>query len=73
MPMLELRPKKDTVVNLEYYQIQESTRIEQTDRWPLSLLFPGSTAGEEVPLALAYGIDPRSSWFGEDSRHRGIA
>lgn len=66
MPMLELRPTKDTVMNLEYYQYRINT--DRTDRpMGIELTIPGPTAGEEVPLALAYGIDPRSSWFGSDT------
>ena len=66
LPMLELRPTKDTVINLEYYQYKINT--DRTDRpMAIELTIPGATAGEEVPLALAYGIDPQTSWFGEDT------
>jgi iron complex outermembrane receptor protein len=66
LPMLELRPTKDTVINLEYYQYRINT--DRTDRpMGIELTIPGPTAGEEIPLAMAYGIDPRSSWFGEDT------
>jgi len=66
LPMLELRPSDNTVINLEYYQYRINT--DRTDRpMGIELTIPGPTAGEEVPLALAYGIDPRSSWFGEDT------
>lgn len=66
LPMLELRPTKDTIVNLEYYQYVINT--DRTDRpMGIELFIPGATAGEEVPLALAYDVDPRSSWFGEDT------
>ncbi len=66
LPMLELRPTRDTVINLEYYQYKINT--DRTDRpMAVELTIPGPTAGEEIPLALAYGIDPRSSWFGPDT------
>lgn len=66
LPMLELRPGKDTVINLEYYQYRINT--DRTDRpMAVELTIPGATAGEEIPLALAYNIDPRTSWFGEDT------
>lgn len=66
LPMLELRPTKDTVINLEYYQYRMNT--DRTDRpMGIELTIPGPTAGEEIPLAMAYDIDPRSSWFGEDT------
>ncbi|MEM8815143.1 MAG: TonB-dependent receptor [Pseudomonadota bacterium] len=66
LPMLELRPTKDTVINLEYYQYRINT--DRTDRpMGVELTIPGPSPGEEIPLALAYGIDPRSSWFGEDT------
>ena len=66
LPMLELRPTENTVVNLEYYQYQINS--DRTDRpMGIELTIPGDTPGEEVPIALAYGIDPRTSWFGEDT------
>lgn len=66
LPMLELRPGKDTVINLEYYHYRINT--DRTDRpMGIELTIPGATPGEEVPLADAYGIDPRTSWFGEDT------
>ena len=66
MPMLELRPTEDTVVNVEYYQYRINT--DRTDRpMGIELSLPGPTPGEEIPIALAYDIDPRSSWFGEDT------
>ncbi|MEM7611601.1 MAG: TonB-dependent receptor [Pseudomonadota bacterium] len=66
LPMLELRPSEDTVINLEYYQYRINT--DRTDRpMGIELTIPGATPGEEVPLAVAYGIDPRTSWFGEDT------
>lgn len=66
LPMLELRPTKDTVVNLEYYQYRINT--DRTDRpMGIELTIPGATTGDEIPLAMAYGIDPRSSWFGDDT------
>lgn len=66
LPMLEIRPSADTIINLEYYQYQINT--DRTDRpMGIELYIPGATPGEEVPLALAYGIDPRTSWFGGDT------
>ena len=66
LPMLELRPTRNTVINLEYYQYRVNT--DRTDRpMGIELFLPGPTAGEEIPLALAYGIDPYTSWFGEDT------
>lgn len=66
LPMLELRPTDNTIINLEYYQYSINT--DRTDRpMGVELFIPGPTAGEEIPLALAYDIDPRSSWFGEDT------
>jgi len=67
LPMLEFRPTADTIINLEYYQYQINT--DRTDRpMGIELFIPGDTAGEEVPLALAYdGVDPRTSWFGGDT------
>ena len=66
LPMLELRPTRNTVINLEYYQYRINT--DRTDRpMGIELSLPGANAGEEIPLALAYGIDPRTSWFGDDT------
>ena len=66
LPMLELRPTPDTIVNFEYYQYEIST--DRTDRpMGIELTIPGPTAGEEIPLAVAYGVDPRQSWFGADT------
>jgi len=66
LPMLELRPTEDTVVNLEYYQYRINT--DRTDRpMGIELTLPGPTPGEEIPIALGYDIDPRTSWFGEDT------
>ena len=66
LPMLELRPTANTVINLEYYQYRVNT--DRTDRpMAIELALPGATAGEEIPLAIAYGIDPRTSWFGDDT------
>ncbi len=66
LPMLKLRPTENTVVDLEYYQYEINT--DRTDRpMGIELTIPGPTAGEEVPLALAYDVDPRSSWFSDDT------
>jgi iron complex outermembrane receptor protein len=66
LPMLELRPTDDTVMNFEYYRYRINT--DRTDRpMGIELTIPGATPGEEVPLATAYGIDPRTSWFGGDT------
>lgn len=66
LPMLQLRPTEDTVIDIEYYQYRINT--DRTDRpMGIELTLPGPTAGEEIPIALAYDIDPRTSWFGEDT------
>lgn len=66
LPMLQLRPTDSTIIDLEYYSYDINT--DRTDRpMGIELFLPGPTAGEEIPLAIAYGIDPRSSWFGEDT------
>lgn len=66
LPMLQLRPSENTIIDLEYYQYEINT--DRTDRpMGIELSIPGPTAGEEIPFALAYGVDPRSSWFGEDT------
>ncbi len=66
LPMLELRPTEDTVINLEYYEYSINT--DRTDRpMGIELFLPGPTAGEEIPIALGYDVDPRTSWFGEDT------
>lgn len=66
LPMLELRPTENTIVNLEYYQYSMNT--DRADRpMGIELAIPGATAGEEVPLSIAYGVDPYTSWFGEDT------
>ena len=54
------------MINLEYYQYQINT--DRTDRpMGIELYIPGTTSGEEIPLALAYDVDPRTSWFGGDT------
>ncbi len=64
LPTLQIRPFKDTYIDLEYYQYEINT--DRTDRpMGIELTVPGPTAGEEVPLATFYGIDPRTSFFGE--------
>lgn len=62
LPMLELRPGRDTVMNFEYYGYRINT--DRADR-PMAIetTIPGPTAGEEIPIALAYDVDPRTSWF----------
>ncbi|MEM7503330.1 MAG: TonB-dependent receptor, partial [Pseudomonadota bacterium] len=67
MPSLELRPTDDTRISFEYYQYAINT--DRTDRpMGIELTIPGATAGEEVPIALAYdGVDPRQSWFHDDA------
>lgn len=66
LPMVQLRPTDRTVIDLEYYQYEINT--DRTDRpMGVELTIPGPTPGEEIPLALAYGIDPRSSWFSDDT------
>lgn len=66
MPMVQLRPTENTVVDLEYYQYKINT--DRTDRpMGIELTVPGPTAGEEIPFALAYDIDPRTSWFSDDT------
>ena len=66
LPMLEYRPTDNTVIELEYYQYSINT--DRTDRpMGIELSLPGAAPGEEIPLALAYDIDPRSSWFGADT------
>ena len=66
LPMVQLRPTDRTVIDLEYYQYEINT--DRTDRpMGVELTIPGPTPGEEIPLALAYGVDPRSSWFSDDT------
>jgi|GEM_PF-7057008 len=66
LPMLQLRPTDSTIIDLEYYDYSINT--DRADRpMGIELYLPGATAGEEIPLAIAYGIDPRTSWFGEDT------
>ncbi|MEO0996475.1 MAG: TonB-dependent receptor plug domain-containing protein [Pseudomonadota bacterium] len=66
LPMLEVRPGDSTVVNVEYYQYKINS--DRTDRpMAVELTVPGPTPGEEIPLAIAYGLDPYSSYFGEST------
>lgn len=63
LPTFQFRPFENTVVDLEYYRYQINT--DRTDRpFGIELTIPGPTPGEEIPLALAYDIDPRASYFG---------
>ena len=63
LPTLQLRPTATTVIDLEYYKYKVNT--DRADRpFGIELTIPGATAGEEIPLALAYDIDPRASYFG---------
>ncbi len=63
LPSFQFRPFENTVVDLEYYRYQINT--DRTDRpFGIELTIPGPTPGEEIPLALAYDIDPRASYFG---------
>ncbi len=65
LPMLEIRPTENTVIGLEYYQYSINT--DRTDRpMGIELSIPGP-GNQQVPLAQAYGIDPRSSWFSDDT------
>ncbi len=60
---LRLQPFAKTHLMLEYYQYANNT--DRTDRpMAIELTIPGSQPGTEVPLALAYGVDPLSTWFG---------
>ncbi len=60
---LRVQPFQNTHVALEYYQYEINT--DRTDRpMAIELTIPGSQPGTEIPLALAYGVDPRSTWFG---------
>ncbi len=64
LPSLQIRPGEDTVIDLEYYRYEINT--DRTDRAMAQELFiPGATPGTEIPLAIAYGVDDRTSWFGE--------
>jgi len=66
VPMLQFRPAESTIIDLEYNKYEINT--DRTDRpMAIELTLPGATEGTEVPLALAYGIDPRASWFGQDT------
>ena len=66
LPTLRLQPTATTFISLEYYDYEINT--DRTDRpMGVELTIPGASAGEQVPLALAYGIDPRSTWFGPDT------
>lgn len=66
LPMFEWRLNDETVINLEYYQYQIST--DRTDRpMGIELTIPGSAPDEQIPIAVAYGIDPRTSWFPDDT------
>lgn len=63
LPTVQLRPFSGTYIDLEYYQYEINT--DRTDRpMGIELTVPGPTAGEEIPLANFYGIDPRTSFFG---------
>lgn len=66
LPTLELHLTDDTRLGLEYYQYAINT--DRTDRpMGIELTIPGPTPGEEIPLALAYDVDPRQSWFYDDT------
>ena len=66
LPSFQWRPAAGTVIDVEYYRYSINT--DRADRpMAIELSLPGPTAGEEIPLALAYDIDPRSSWFGENT------
>lgn len=63
LPTFQFRPFENTVIDVEYYRYQVNT--DRTDRpFGIELTIPGPTPGEEIPLALAYDIDPRASYFG---------
>ncbi|MEL7444500.1 MAG: TonB-dependent receptor plug domain-containing protein [Pseudomonadota bacterium] len=64
LPTLQFRPFRDTYIDLGYYQYEINT--DRADRpMGIELTVPGPTEGEEIPLANFYGIDPRTSFFGE--------
>lgn len=64
LPTFQFEPFDGTLIDLEYYQYRINT--DRTDRpMGIELTVPGPSAGEEVPLATFYGIDPRTSFFGE--------
>ena len=66
VPTLEWRPTETTIVNFEYNRYNINT--DRTDRpMAIELYLPGDSPGTEVPLAVAYGVDPRASWFGQDT------
>ena len=66
LPSLRLQPAAKTFLTFEYYDYEINT--DRTDRpMGIELTIPGTAAGERVPLAIAYGIDPRSTWFGPDT------
>jgi outer membrane receptor protein involved in Fe transport len=66
LPMIEWRPTDTTIINFEYNKYEINT--DRVDRpMGIELYLPGATPGEEVPLAKAYGIGPRDSWFGQDT------
>lgn len=66
VPMIQFRPTDSTIIDFEYNSYEIST--DRTDRpMGIELTIPGNSPGEEIPLALAYDIDPRTSWFGPDT------
>lgn len=66
MPTVQIKPTANTVIDLEYYQYEINT--DRTDRpFGIELTIPGQTPGVEIPLAEAFDIDPRASYFGADT------